>query len=94
MSYGVSNDQNLITKLFYIFDNDSSGDLQYEELAFGLEMFKENSNREDKIKNFFEICDADGSGSISKQEFINLLTKSLINPNDKKDMNNIGKISI
>ena len=86
-SYGVCNEDSLINKLFWIFDDDSCGDLKYEELAFGIEMFNENTSKKDKLKNFFEVCDADGSGSISQFEFMELLKKNLIKSNDKADMN-------
>ena len=83
ISYGVTNDQSLINKLFWLFDEDSSGDLRYEELAFGVEMFR-NSSLEDKLKAFFDLCDIDKSGTISRYEFEMLLLKNLVN-NDEKE---------
>ena len=55
----------LSEKLFYVFDEDQSGTIDYKELIVGLEVFKEDSI-EEKMKVFFEICDTDGSGSISE----------------------------
>ncbi len=46
---GITNDQELINKLFWVFDEDGSGDIEYKELAFGLEMFRDSSF-ENKIK--------------------------------------------
>jgi hypothetical protein len=40
---GITNDQELIYKLFWVFDEDGSGDIEYKELAFGLEMFRDSS---------------------------------------------------
>lgn len=55
----------LSEKLFYVFDEDQSGTIDYKELIVGLEVFKEDSI-EEKMKVFFDICDTDGSGSISE----------------------------
>lgn len=46
---GVSNEAEFINKLFWIFDENDSGDIEYKELAFGLEMFRE-SNFDSKLK--------------------------------------------
>jgi Ca2+-binding EF-hand superfamily protein len=46
---GITNDVDLINKLFWVFDEDGSGDIEYKELAFGLEMFRESSF-DNKIK--------------------------------------------
>jgi len=51
--------------------------VDYKELAFGLEMFRDSSF-DNKLKVFFDICDSDNSGAISKQEFYALLKKNLI----------------
>jgi Ca2+-binding EF-hand superfamily protein len=48
---GLGADPNLADKLFYIFDEDSSGTVDYKELIIGLEVFKEDSI-EDKMKGF------------------------------------------
>lgn len=49
ISFNITKDQDLINKLFWIFDEDGSGDIEYKELAFGLEMFRD-SNIEQKLK--------------------------------------------
>lgn len=46
---GLGSDTNLGEKLFYIFDVDLSGTVDYKELIIGLELFKEDSI-EDKMK--------------------------------------------
>jgi Ca2+-binding EF-hand superfamily protein len=79
---GITNDPDLIKKLFWVFDEDGDNDLKYKEIAFGIEMFRDSSV-EDKLKAFFDLCDIDNSGSISKQEFLNLIKKNIIN-NDEK----------
>ena len=46
---GITHDDELINKLFWVFDEDDSGDIDYKEMAFGLEMFRE-SPFENKLK--------------------------------------------
>lgn len=82
ISNGITNDQDLINKLFWIFDENGDGDLKYSEIAFGVEMFRD-SPMEQKLKSFFDLCDVDGSGTISKNEFIDLFKKNIIN-NDER----------
>lgn len=73
LSYvGLGADINLADKLFYIFDADSSGTVDYKELIMGLEVFKEDSV-EDKMKVFFDLCDVDGSGGVSEKEVYGVL---------------------
>ena len=79
---GITNDQDLINKLFWIFDENGDGDLKYSEIAFGIEMFRDSS-MEQKLKSFFDLCDEDGSGTISKIEFTNLFKKNLINSDER-----------
>ena len=62
---GLGGDKNLIDKLFWIFDEDGSGDVDYKELVVGLEMFKE-TNLVDKLEVFFDLADVDGSGEIEE----------------------------
>ena len=88
ISRGISNDVDLINKLFWVFDEDGSGDLKYQELVFGLEMFRDSSF-ETKLKAFFDLCDADSSGAISKKEFSDLLRKNVINNEDKNNIKSI-----
>jgi len=85
ISNGITNDPDLINKLFWVFDENGDGDLKYSEIAFGVEMFRD-SNMEDKLKSFFDLCDEDGSGSISKKEFTNLFKKNIINSDEKLNL--------
>jgi Ca2+-binding EF-hand superfamily protein len=81
-SNGITNDVGLINKIFWMFDEDGDNHLKYKEIAFGIEMFRESSI-EKKLKAFFDLCDVDNSGTISKQEFLDLMKKNIIN-NDEK----------
>ena len=47
-------DKNLAEKLFYVFDEDSSGTVDYKELIVGLEVLKDDSIDE-KLKSNFRI---------------------------------------
>lgn len=49
VAVGMGSDINLLDKLFYVFDEDSNGTVDYKELIIGLEIFKEDSI-EEKIK--------------------------------------------
>jgi Ca2+-binding EF-hand superfamily protein len=72
----------LINKVFWIFDEDGSGDVDHKEMAIGLEMIG-NSTYEEKIGKFFDLCDDDHSGSIDRKEFYSLLK---LNLNDYEDI--------
>ena len=50
IGFGITNDKDLINKLFWIFDEDGSGDIDYKEIAFGIEMFID-SPVESKLKS-------------------------------------------
>lgn len=87
-SNGITNDMSLINKLFWVFDEDGDQFLKFKEIAFGIEMFRD-SPIEQKLKAFFDLCDVDNSGSISKQEFMNLLRKNIINNDEKISMKQV-----
>lgn len=74
-------DKNLAEKLFYVFDEDSSGTVDYKELIVGLEVLKDDTI-EEKLKSiniylyylvFFDLCDEDSSGKISEKEIFSIL---------------------
>ncbi len=79
----------LIEKIFWVFDEDGSGDIKYEELAFGFVMFKKTSNMEDKIRVLLEICDFQKKGSINKLQLFELLKKNIINTEEKVELKHI-----
>lgn len=58
---GLGEDKMLIDKLFWVFDEDGSGNIGHKELGIGLEMLKDNTF-EDKLDVFFDLCDEDNSG--------------------------------
>lgn len=82
LSYvGLGADKNLAEKLFYVFDEDSSGTVDYKELIVGLEVLKDDTI-EEKLKSnllinlhvvFFDLCDEDGSGKVSEKEIFGIL---------------------
>ena len=79
---GLGKDSNLADKLFWVFDDDGNGEVDYKEIGIGLEMLKENTF-EDKLDRFFDICDEDNSGTIDKKEFYNLIKMSLVDYEDR-----------
>ncbi|KAM3135325.1 hypothetical protein pb186bvf_012623 [Paramecium bursaria] len=83
LSYvGLGTDPHLTEKLFYIFDEDGSGTVDYKELIIGLEVFKEDSI-EDKMKVFFDLCDVDGSGEVTQKELYEVLRANIVNNDDR-----------
>jgi len=50
VEFGITMDKELINKLFWLFDEDSSGDVDLKEIAFGIENFLENS-LDNKLKS-------------------------------------------
>ncbi len=85
---GITNDVDLINKLFFVFDEDYDNMLKFTEIAFGVEMFSD-SNIEQKLKAFFALCDVDKSGTISKNEFTALMKKNVVNSEEKFGMKQI-----
>lgn len=69
---GLGEDDALIDRIFWVFDEDGGGYIGFKELGIGLEMLKDNTF-EDKLDTFFDLCDEDNSGTIDKKEFYNLL---------------------
>lgn len=49
---GITNDYEFINKLFWVFDEDGSGFIEYKPLVFGLEMFRD-THFDHKIKGIF-----------------------------------------
>lgn len=47
-------DKNLAEKLFYVFDEDQSGTVDYKELIVGLEVLKDDSI-EEKLKSIIKF---------------------------------------
>jgi EF-hand domain pair len=69
---GLGEDEALIDRVFWVFDEDGGGYIGFKELGIGLEMLKDNTFDE-KLDTFFDLCDEDNSGTIDKKEFYNLL---------------------
>ena len=93
LSHNITGDINLIEKLFWVFDENGSGDVKYEEFVLGIEMFKESASMEDKLRVFFDLCDKNKKGSISSENFFDLLKKNVIYSEDKLELKRIGKIN-
>jgi len=85
---GISNNPDLINKLFWIFDENGDDLLKFKELALGLEMFRD-SPLEEKLKAFYDLCDEDNSGSVSKGEFLKILKNNLINNDEKSNVKHV-----
>ena len=79
---GLGHDKVLIDKIFWIFDEDGSGDIDHRELGVGLEMLR-NNTLDEKLDKFFELCDEDNSGTINKKEFYTLLKLNVTSYEDR-----------
>ena len=73
---GISGDQQLIDRVFWVFDEDDTGTIAFRELGIGLEMLN-SSSFEEKLEIFFDLCDEDNSNTIDKKEFYNLMRITL-----------------
>lgn len=79
---GLGHDKHLADKIFWIFDEDGSGDVDHKELGVGLEILK-NNTFEQKLDKFFDLCDEDYSGTIDKKEFYTLLRLNVTEYEDR-----------
>ena len=77
----ITNDPELIQKLFWILDENGDNNLKYDEIVSGIEMFRDTSP-EEKIKIFFRLCDTDKSNTVTREEFYNMLKRNIIDRND------------
>lgn len=82
MKVGFKEKDDLIDKLFWIFDSDNSGDIDFKELGLGLEILKRNSVVK-KLERFFDLCDEDQSGTIDKKELYNMFKLNCVNHEDR-----------
>ena len=82
MKVGFKQNDDLINKLFWIFDSDNSGDIDFKELGLGLETLKRNSVVK-KLERFFDLVDEDQSGTINKKELYNMFKLNCVNHEDR-----------
>jgi len=82
---GLGSDKVLIDKIFWIFDDDDSGDIDHKELGVGLELLK-NTTFEEKLSKFFDLCDDDNSGTIDKKEFYNMMRLNVTEGDDRNKL--------
>lgn len=67
LSYaGLSGNQSLVDKMFFIFDELSQGVVDYREVLVSLEIFRDTSY-DDKLKIFLDICDLANSGLLEER---------------------------
>lgn len=85
---GITKNQEIMRKLYWIFDEDGDNSLTYNEILSGIEIFRE-STPEEKVKVFFELCDTDGSNTVSKDEFLALLKKTIVNSNNMHSLKRV-----
>jgi len=79
---GLGGEKGLGDKLFYVFDDDGNGEIDYKELIMGLEIFRDTTY-EEKIRIFFELCDLQNTGHITRKELYDVLKRNMITEDDK-----------
>ena len=79
MSYKLTSDI-IAGEIFDQYDKDKNGFLDYNEVKFMLEDTYKGLNhriREEEVLNFIKSYDLNGDGKISKQEYIQVINKSI-----------------
>lgn len=64
--------RSILDRLFYSFDKDQNGTVDFREFVLGLSGFVART-MEQKVDALFDAYDADGSGTISVAEFFQLI---------------------
>ena len=59
---GLGGNQQIVFKLFNIFDEDGNNSINYKELMVGMLILR-NSPMQDKIKEFVMVCESE-NGSV------------------------------
>jgi len=86
MSYiGLGAEKPVVEKLFFVLDEDSSGDIDYRELITGLEYFKD-TGVDEKLKVFFDISDLENTGVVTKKAVYDVLKRNIISDLDKEKL--------
>lgn len=76
---------NLINRLFWVFDLNEDGYIEFNEIQYSINLFREYDHK-DKVEIFFELCDDNEDGFISELELKNFFTKNLSNIDDLRAM--------
>lgn len=71
-------DKNLKERLYWVFDLNDNGDIDSNEIAYGINLFREYS-LEEKVKIFFNYCDENDNGFIDMEELKVFMIKNLHN---------------
>jgi len=86
MSYiGLGAEKPVVEKLFFVLDEDSSGDIDYRELITGLEYFKD-TGVDEKLRVFFDISDLENTGVVTKKAVYDVLKRNIISDLDKEKL--------
>ncbi|ODQ64098.1 calcineurin regulatory subunit B [Nadsonia fulvescens var. elongata DSM 6958] len=80
---GIANNP-LASRLIAVFDEDGSGDIDFQEFITGLSAFSSKGNNEEKLKFTFKIYDIDRDGYISNGELF-LVLKMMVGNNLKEN---------
>lgn len=79
-----------IKEAFDIFDTDGSGSIDAKELKVAMRSLGFDASK-DEIKRMIADVDADGSGEIDFEEFLEMMTKKMLNRDPKDEMIKVFK---
>lgn len=82
---GLKKDRNLISRLFWLFDLNGDGIIEYNELQYSINLFKE-STLEEKLNVFFELCDDNEDGYFDEEDLKRFFQKNLSNDEETRTM--------
>eukprot|EP01119_Soliformovum_irregulare_P004428 TRINITY_DN15425_c0_g1_i1.p1 TRINITY_DN15425_c0_g1~~TRINITY_DN15425_c0_g1_i1.p1 ORF type:complete len:404 (+),score=132.00 TRINITY_DN15425_c0_g1_i1:106-1317(+) len=79
LGLSTPDDLALVKRLFFLFDVDSSGSIDFNEFAAGTALLQSGS-KEDKLYFIFQCIDLDGSGEITQEELTSIVRSLQKNP--------------
>ncbi|CAD8150254.1 unnamed protein product [Paramecium pentaurelia] len=78
-------DPNLINRLFWVFDLNDDGYIEFNEIQYSINLFREY-DQQDKIQIFFELCDENDDGYINEEDIKKFFSKNLTNQEEIRQM--------
>lgn len=67
----ISLDQAVIDKLYYIFDDENKGSIEFKDLLVGIEMFRCTKSRQ-LIRSLIEIADIEHAGYVTMEDLFHV----------------------
>lgn len=90
VSSGLGMDKAIIDKVFYIFDDNNLGSVDFKEVLVGIEVFRQNKFRS-LINCMIEIADIEGKGKCTEPLVSQVFTAICFKPDEKVRIKNISR---